>query len=68
MVPFDTSKLLAESAVVEAKPPHVMLGVVPPDEMIGHVPVTDVTVPLPLLLNVVQSVDERQPACEPDAV
>ena len=29
---------------------------------------TDVTVPLPLLLNVVQSVDERHPDTEPEAV
>ena len=43
-------------------------GVVPPEEDRGYTAPTEVTVPLPLLLNVVQSVDERHPACEPEAV
>ena len=43
-------------------------GVVPPEEDRGYTAPTEVTVPLPLLLNVVQSVEERHPACEPDAV
>ena len=36
-------------------------GVVPPDDTTGAVPVTEVTVPEPLLLNVFQSVDVRYP-------
>jgi hypothetical protein len=43
-------------------------GVVPPLEIIGYVPVTAVRVPLPLLLNVVQSAGLRHPNVEPDAV
>ena len=42
-VPFDTRRLLDDKLLVVAKPPHVMLGVVPPDEITGHVPVTAVT-------------------------
>jgi hypothetical protein len=34
-------------------------GVVPPLDTTGAVPVTEVTVPEPLLLNVVQSVDVK---------
>ena len=37
----------------------LMAGVTPPDETTGAVPVTDVTVPDPLLLNVFQSVEVR---------
>ena len=46
-----------------------MAGVVPPDDTTGAVPVTEVTVPEPLLLNVFQSVLDKYPlvdvvACE----
>jgi hypothetical protein len=34
----------------------LIAGVAPPEDTTGAVPVTEVTVPLPLLLNVVQSV------------
>ena len=36
-----------------------MAGVVPPDDTTGAVPVTEVTVPEPLLLNVFQSVLDK---------
>ena len=38
-----------------------MAGVVPPDDTTGAVPVTEVTVPEPLLLNVFQSVLDKYP-------
>ena len=38
-----------------------MAGVAPPDETTGDVPVTDVTVPEPLLLKVFQSVEVKYP-------
>ena len=39
----------------------LIAGVAPPDETIGAVPVTEVTVPEPLLLKFVQSVEVRYP-------
>jgi hypothetical protein len=41
----------------------LIAGVVPPLDAIGLVPVTDVIVPLPLLLNVDQSVELKNPLC-----
>ena len=45
-----------------------MAGVVPPDDTTGAVPVTLVTVPDPLLLNVVQSAALNAPRLVADAV
>ena len=45
-----------------------MAGVVPPDDTTGVVPVTLVTVPDPLLLNVVQSAALNAPLLVADAV
>ena len=45
-----------------------MAGVVPPEDTTGAVPVTDVTVPEPLLLNVVQSAALKAPRFKADAV
>jgi len=46
----------------------LMAGVAPPLETTGAVPVTDVTVPLPLLLKVVQSADDNTPRLVAEAV
>jgi hypothetical protein len=46
----------------------LIAGVVPPEETTGAVPVTDVTVPEPLLLNVVQSAALNAPRFVADAV
>ena len=46
----------------------LIAGVVPPLDSIGVVPVTLVIVPLPLLLNVVQSVELNAPLLLADAV
>tara|TARA_R110002096_G_scaffold233045_1_gene422999 strand:- start:841 stop:1320 length:480 start_codon:yes stop_codon:yes gene_type:complete len=43
-------------------------GVVPPEEAIGELPDTPVTVPLPLLLNVDQSVEDKAPLLDAEAV
>ena len=42
----------------------LIAGVAPPEETTGAVPVTDVTVPEPLLLNVDQSVEVKYPFTE----
>jgi hypothetical protein len=46
----------------------LMAGAVPPDDTTGAVPVTDVTEPLPLLLNVVQSAELNAPLLDAEAV
>lgn len=46
----------------------MVIGEPPIVRPVGTVAATDVTLPAPLPLNVVQSAAERHPACEPDAV
>jgi hypothetical protein len=46
----------------------LIAGVAPPDDTTGEVPVTEVTVPEPLLLKVVQSVELNAPRFDADAV
>lgn len=46
----------------------LIAGVAPPEETTGAVPVTEVTVPDPLLLKVVQSVELKTPRLVAEAV
>ena len=48
--------------------PDVVIGEPETDKKEGTVSPTEVTEPEPLLLNVVQSVEDKQPLCVPEAV